>query len=97
MTEDEIRDKKINKVMRNLNVCNIIKSFFSNGDKKLKLINLCDSVVNMDLCIERILKRIFILEYNFNLLIEENKINSYRNSEISQIKRNDFSNWYIIK
>ena len=40
----------------------------------------------MDLCIERILKRIFILENHFNLLIEENKINSYPNSEITQIK-----------
>ena len=86
MTEDENIDKKITKVMKNLNVFNIIKSFFSNKDKKLKLINLCDSVVNMDLCIERILKRIFILENNFNLLIEENKINSYPNSEITQIK-----------
>ena len=86
MTEDEIMDKKITKVMKNLNVFNIIKSFFFNKDKKLKLINLCDSVINMDLCIERILKRIFILENNFNLLIEENKINSYPNSEITLIK-----------
>ena len=35
--------------MKKLNLWNIIRSFFCKKDKKLKLINLCDDLVNKDL------------------------------------------------
>ena len=54
--EFEKEDNNIIKVMKNLDFINIIKSFFCIKDKKLKLINLCNDIVNKDICIERVLK-----------------------------------------
>ena len=84
--EFENEDKNMIKVMKNLNLINIIKSFFCFKDKKLKLINLCNNVVNKDICVERILKRLYILENEYNSLIEKDKSKSFINSDISKIK-----------
>ena len=43
--ENEIFDKKIINVMKNLNIINIMKSFFCYKERKLKLINLCNDIV----------------------------------------------------
>ena len=72
--------------MKNLNFINTIKSFFCFRDKKLKLINLCNDIVNKDICIERILKRLYILENEYNSLIEGNKSRSFIHDDISKIK-----------
>ena len=69
--EFENEDKNIIKVMKNLKFINIIKRFFCFEDKKLKLINLCNDIVNKDICVERILKRLYILENEYNSLIKE--------------------------
>ena len=84
--EFENEDKNIIKVMKNLNFINTIKSFFCFRDKKLKLINLCNDIVNKDICIERILKRLYILENEYNSLIEGNKSRSFIHEDISKIK-----------
>ena len=84
--EFEKEDNNIIKVMKNLDFINIIKSFFCFKDKKLKLINLCNDIVNKDICIERILKRLYILEKEYNLLIEKDKNKSFINNDISKIK-----------
>ena len=73
--------------MKKLNLWNIIRSFFCKKDKKLKLINLCDDLVNKDLCIEKIFKRLYILENDFNSFLENNKIKTYNSDEIEKIKK----------
>ena len=84
--EFEKEDKNMIKVMKNLNFINIIKSYFCCKDKKLKLINLCNDIVNKDICIERILKRLYILENEYNSLIEGDKSRSIIDNDISKIK-----------
>ena len=82
----ENEDKNIIKVMKILNITNIIKSFFCIKDRKLKLINLCNDIVNKDICVERILKRLYILENEYNSLIKEDATTSFINNDISKIK-----------
>ena len=72
--------------MKNLDFINIIKSFFCFKGKKMKLINLCNDIVQKDICIERILKRLYILEKEYNLLIEKDTNKSFINNDISKIK-----------
>ena len=84
---DDNINRKIIKVMKQLNFINIIKSFFCVKDKNLKLINLCNILVDKDLCVERALKRLYILENEINLIKERNKNKSYRNLEMSRVKK----------
>ena len=83
--EKGIDDKKIIYVMKKLKFINILKSFFCWKEKKLKLIELCDNIIKKEICIEKILKRLYILESIFNIIIEENR-ELYINNDISQIK-----------
>ena len=83
--EKGIDDKKIIYVMKKLKFINILKSFFCCKDKKLKLIELCDNIIQKEICIEKILKRLYILESIFNIIIEENR-ELYINNDMSQIK-----------
>ena len=57
--------------MKNLKLYNIIKSFFCCKDNKLILINLCNNIVEKDICVERILKRLYLIENEFNILMNE--------------------------
>ena len=85
--ENEIFDKKIINVMKNLNIINIMKSFFCYKERKLKLINLCNDIVYKDLCVERILKRLYTLENNYNLLSGEDKNIFYIDDDFWQINK----------
>ena len=85
--ENEIFDKKIINVMKNLNIINIMKSFFCYKERKLKLINLCNDIVYKDLCVERILKRLYTLENNYNLLLGEDKNIFYIDDDFWQINK----------
>jgi len=73
-------------VMKNLNFINIIKSFLCFKDKKLNLINLCNDIVNKDICAEKILRRLYMLENGYNSLIEEDRSKSFINNNISKVK-----------
>ena len=77
--ESKIKNEKINNVMKNLKVNSIIKSFFCCKDKKTKIINLCDKIVEKDICVERILKRIYLIENEFDI---------FKNEYFSEIKNN---------
>ena len=81
----ENEDKNIIRVMKNLKICYIIKSFFCFRDKKLKLINLCNDIVSKDICVERILKRLYILENGYNSM-KESTNKSFIDNDISKIK-----------
>ena len=84
--EEKLMNRKTDNVMKNLQVLDVIKSFFCFKDKKTKLINLCDDVINKDLCIEKILKRLYILENFCNTFVEEEKAKLGDEEEIFQIK-----------
>ena len=70
-TDNEKNNEKINNVMKNIKVYSIIKSFFCCENKKTKLINLCDDIICKDICIERIIKRLYLLESEFDILKNE--------------------------
>ena len=84
--EFEDVNKNMIKIMKNLNFINIIKSFFRFKDKKLKLINLCNEIVMKDICVERILKRIYLLENGYNSMKEADKNKSFIDNDIPKIK-----------
>ena len=84
--EFEDANKNMIKVMKNLNFVNIIKSFFCFKDKKLKLINLCNEIVMKNICVERILKRIYLLENGYNSMKEGDKNKSFIDNDIPKIK-----------
>ena len=73
--------------MKKLNFINIMKSFFCFKGKKIKLINLCDGVVKKDICVERILKRLYRLENNYNLIIQKSSNESNSKDNFSKIKK----------
>ena len=70
--ESENKNEKINNIMKNLKINSIIKSFFCCEDKKTKIINLCEDIVEKDICIERILKRLYLIENEFDILKNKN-------------------------
>ncbi len=53
-----INDKSLSE----LSFCDILKSYFCFKDKKSKLVNQCHNIINEDMCIEKIIKRIYSLE-----------------------------------
>ena len=70
--ESENKNERINNIMKNLKINSIIKSFFCCEDKKTKIINLCEDIVEKDICIERILKRLYLIENEFDILKNKN-------------------------
>ena len=79
-------DYEINNVMRDLDFISIMKSFCCIRGKKLQIINLCNDIVNEDICIERILKRLYTLENNYKLIVEKSN-ESDLNDNFSGIKK----------
>ena len=57
--------------MKNLKIIYIIKSYFCCNGRKKKLINLCDNIVNKDICLETLLKRLYLMENKLNIMINE--------------------------
>ena len=72
VNKSENKSENINKIMKNLKINSIIKSFFCCKDKKTKIINLCEDIVKKDICIERILKRLYLIENEFDILKSKN-------------------------
>ena len=91
---------KVNIVMKKLKIINIIKSFFCCKDKKMKLICLCNEIINKDICIEKILKRLYLIENEFDVLRNEkfseiediiDNINNDISNRIKEINEKDFN------
>ena len=53
----------------------------------MKLINLSNDIVKKDICVEKILKRLYSLENNFNLLFEKNNNKTDLSDDLSGIKK----------
>ena len=78
-----------NRVFKKINFYHILKSYFCFKDKKTQLINICHSIIEEDLCIEKILERF----YNFEKLChfitskEKRKIESLKIKRFKEIKQ----------
>ena len=83
--DDIIKNNDMNlKLLKKLSYWNIIKSFFCFKDKKTELINICYNLINEDLCIEGLLKKINKLENIYFLLSEKEKDKFIRNIYIDK-------------
>ena len=91
---------KVSIVMKKLKLFNIIKSFFCCKNKKMKLICLCNEIINKDICIEKILKRLYLIENEFDVLRNEkfseiediiDNINNDLSNRIKDINEKDFN------
>ena len=71
--KDKIIKERNIKILKNLKFFDIIKSFFCFKDANTKLIDLCSKIINEDICIDRILIRLYNLEKIYSLI--ENKEN----------------------
>ena len=84
----DLSNKKINAdILSNLNYFHIFKSYFCFKDKKTKLINKCHELVTEDICIERILSRLYELEKLPKFLSENGyiKLNLSKNKKFEEI------------
>ena len=72
--KDEEHEKKNERILRKINVFNIIKSFFSN-DNKDRLISLCHNIIIKDMCVETILEKFYILSRIYNSILDVEKNN----------------------
>ncbi len=78
------------RALKSINCFQFIKSLFCYKDIKSKLINFCFKLINEQMCIDNILKRIFILEKhckslsNFNLFASKYKHMKYFISKVDE-------------
>ena len=64
-----------NKAFTSINYLNIIKAYFCFKDNKKKLIDCCHKIINEDMCIENILKRLYLCETKNNYLLDNKSKN----------------------
>ena len=85
LKEKILKERNI-KVLKNLNFFYIIKSFFCFKDIKTKLIDLCNRIINEDICIDRILGRLYNLEKIY-FLMEKRKYNKHKLNRKEDIQK----------
>ena len=97
--KDVILNERNIKVLKNIKLFNIIKSFFCFKDLKSKLIDLCNKIINEDICIDRILSRLYNLEKVYSLIENEEflKCALNRNEEFQKINNYLFQISYGIE
>ena len=97
--KDVILNERNIKVLKNIKLFNIIKSFFCFKDVKSKLIDLCNKIINEDICIDRILSRLYNLEKVYSLIENEefHKCALNRNEEFQKINNYLFQISYEIE
>ena len=76
-----------NKVLKALNFLIIIKSYFcfKHKNKKVKLLNLCHSIITEDICIERILERFYNLENIYHFNEKKDKLNIFESIRFKEV------------
>ena len=97
--KDVILNERNIKILKNITLFNIIKSFFCFKDVKSKLIDLCNKIINEDICIDRILSRLYNLEKVYSLIENEefHKCALNRNEEFQKINNYLFQISYEIE
>ena len=90
----KLKNKKLKerniKVFKNLNIFDIIKSFFCFKDAKTKLIDLCNKIIIEDFCIDRVLSRLYDLEKIYSLIENQEYDKCKLNRKKDFKKVNDF-------
>jgi len=89
-----------NKVLKALNFLIIIKSYFcfKHKNKKVKLLNLCHSIITEDICIERILERFYNLENIYHFNEKKDKLNIFESIRFKEVNKYIYDiNYEIIK
>jgi len=90
----KLKDKKLKerniKVLKKLKFFDIIKSFFCFKDTKTKLIDLCNRIINEDICIDRILSRLYNLEKIYSLIKYKEYDKCKLNRKVDIKKANDY-------
>ena len=87
-----------NKELKKINYFHILISFLCFKTKKTEIINLCDDIVTEDLCVERILKRLYNLERfypNFPSNEDKEDTKIYNNKIFEPKKLNSIKNNYL--
>jgi len=83
-----------NKILKEINYFNIIKSFLCFKDKKSQFINFCNNIIRQDMSIERILERFYKLEnvFHYFSIEKKRKLRHIKNKRILEIdkKLDDF-------
>jgi hypothetical protein len=69
-----IYENRHEKVLKSINIFNIIKSFIFNSNKD-KLINICHNIIIEDMCIENILEKFYNLVRIYKSILEEERNN----------------------
>ena len=69
-----IYENRHEKVLKSINIFNIIKSFIFNSNKD-KLINICHNIIIEDMCIENILEKFYNLDRIYKSILEEERNN----------------------
>ena len=83
-----------NKILKEINYFNIVKSFLCFKDKKSQFINFCNNIIRQDMSIERILERFYKLEnvFHYFSIEKKRKLRHIKNKRILEIdkKLDDF-------
>ena len=99
ITKDNIKNKTINrnsinesyKILKQINIINIIKSFLCCKDKRSTLINACHNLIIDNISIENILKELYKLENAYYILLQKSKHkikkNIYDNKRLREINK----------
>jgi len=83
-----INDKSLSE----LNFYDILKSYFCFKDKKSKLVNQCHNIIKEDICLEKIIKRIYNLEnisYYYSKEIKNKRFKMKKSKHILHKKTQD--------
>ena len=74
-------------IWKKINIFEIIKSYFCKKGKIKQIIDKCDNIINKDLCIERMLGRLYDLEKLNDILSKKklSRINSHINKEFIDV------------
>ena len=76
-----------NKELKKINYFHILVSYLCFKNKKSEIINLCDDIITEDLCVERILKRLYNLErFYSDLSLNEEKVFKNKIFELKNLK-----------
>ena len=86
----EKQNKEKIAIFKKMSFLDIIKSYFCFKEKKIKLINLCNDFTMKDLCVDRILGRLYDLEKLFSLVSRKklSKLNLHVNMKFRTILNN---------
>ena len=80
VNQDKINDINYFNSLDKLNYFDVLESYLCCKNNNSKLINLCDKLIDEDICLENILSRIYELENMTNILLKIEQVNYSANA-----------------